>query len=332
MRHYLLPETGNFYKVNMHCHTNLSDGDMTPEEVKAHYKANGYSAVAFTDHDLFIPHNDLSDDEFIALGGYEMEVDEKYRPWKATRTCHMCFVALDPAMDTPVCWNEEYVFPKCKHNIPLVKTNPSEPPYVRSYTPECVSDMMKKGRESGFFVTYNHPVWSLESYPEYHAYSGMHALEIMNYGCIVAGYPEYNDHAYDDLLRRGQRIYAVAGDDNHGNYDVCGTYTVLKAPRLGYKELADALVNGHLYASEGPEIKELYVEDGAVFIKTSDAASIAFSCDIRHASWRAAKPGESLGSATFRLPEDISYFRLTVTDASGKKAYTNAYFLDEIIK
>lgn len=31
MRQYLLPETGNFYKVNMHAHTVLSDGTQTPQ-------------------------------------------------------------------------------------------------------------------------------------------------------------------------------------------------------------------------------------------------------------------------------------------------------------
>ena len=332
MKAYLLPESGSFYKVNMHCHTNLSDGQMTPAEVKAHYKANGYAAVAFTDHDLFIPHPELCDDEFVALNGYEMEVDETGRPWKATRTCHMCFVALDPDIDTPVCWNEKYVFPKCKHNTHLVKTNPSEAPYVRSYTHECVSDMMQRGRDGGFFVTYNHPVWSLERYPEYSGYKGMHAVEIMNYGCIVAGYPEYNEHAYDDLLMDGQRLYAVAGDDNHGDYDVCGTYTVVKAPRLGYRELTDALVKGHHYASEGPEIRSLYYEDGRVFIETSPAASIALFSNIRRADWRSAKDGEMLSAACFQLPDDIAYFRLTVTDEKGKHAYTNAYFLDEIEK
>ena len=53
MKKYLLPETGNFYKANMHCHTCLSDGKPTPEEMKEHYKGLGYSIIAFTDHDLF---------------------------------------------------------------------------------------------------------------------------------------------------------------------------------------------------------------------------------------------------------------------------------------
>ena len=41
MKKYLLPESGNFYKANLHCHTTLSDGEMTREEVKEIYKKNG---------------------------------------------------------------------------------------------------------------------------------------------------------------------------------------------------------------------------------------------------------------------------------------------------
>ena len=37
MRKYLLPKEGKFYKANLHCHTNLSDGDFTPEEIKEMY-------------------------------------------------------------------------------------------------------------------------------------------------------------------------------------------------------------------------------------------------------------------------------------------------------
>ena len=38
----LIPEKGRFYKANLHCHTNISDGHNTPEEVKALYKSLGF--------------------------------------------------------------------------------------------------------------------------------------------------------------------------------------------------------------------------------------------------------------------------------------------------
>ena len=34
MKTYLLPPTGNFYKANLHAHTDMSDGTNSPEEVK----------------------------------------------------------------------------------------------------------------------------------------------------------------------------------------------------------------------------------------------------------------------------------------------------------
>ena len=73
MKVFLLPEQGNFYKANMHTHTKISDGCYTPEEVKEKYKANGYSIVAFTDHEVMVPQNHLTDDEFLAINAVDKE-------------------------------------------------------------------------------------------------------------------------------------------------------------------------------------------------------------------------------------------------------------------
>ena len=37
MKKYLLPKDGTFYKANLHCHTTLSDGHLTPEEIKVYW-------------------------------------------------------------------------------------------------------------------------------------------------------------------------------------------------------------------------------------------------------------------------------------------------------
>lgn len=42
----LLDEDLNRYKANLHCHTTVSDGRLTPEAVKKLYKENGYSVIA----------------------------------------------------------------------------------------------------------------------------------------------------------------------------------------------------------------------------------------------------------------------------------------------
>ena len=49
----------------MHIHTTVSDGKATPEEAKEAYKSRGYSIVAYTDHNVMVPHNELADEDGI---------------------------------------------------------------------------------------------------------------------------------------------------------------------------------------------------------------------------------------------------------------------------
>lgn len=100
---------------------------------------------------------------------------------------------------------------------------------------------MRIGRENGFFVTYNHPCWSMEDFRNYGGYENMHAMEICNYGCVNAGYAEYVPQVYDELLRQGKRIYCIATDDNHDVHpagdprnDSFGGFTMIKAEKLDY--------------------------------------------------------------------------------------------------
>jgi len=336
MKKFLLPEGGEFYKANLHCHSTFSDGKLTIEEIKELYKANGYSAVAFTDHDVFVPHPELTDDSFVALHGYELQVIEPAPEgtlWKFKKTCHMCMIAIDPDNYTPVCWHRSKFIPKhAEKSIPFVKFDPNEPDYERVYSVEGVSDMMRRGRNAGFFVTYNHPTWSFENYLEYTGYDAMHAMEIVNYSSTVLGYDEHNEREYDDMLRAGKRIFAVAADDNHSLRDVCGAYTMIKADKLEYKELMSALVNGNFYSSEAPQIKSLWYENGEIHIETSPAKTIRAVYGVRRATLLTATEDEPLTSGVIPVGDDDVYVRIVVTDSSGKKAYTNAYFVDEFMK
>ena len=65
----------------------------TPEQAKDLYKSNGYSILAYTDHDAFIPHHDLTDKDFLALAGFEAEFFIK-RGDPTKKTCHICFIVL----------------------------------------------------------------------------------------------------------------------------------------------------------------------------------------------------------------------------------------------
>lgn len=339
MKKYLLPENGRFYKANLHCHTNYSDGKKAPEEVKELYKKLGYSVVAYTDHDILIPHPELCDDDFLALNGFEAEIDEyPDNKYGYRKCCHICFVGIDPDNVTEPCWNrEKYVWGNAVSHKSEVRIDENAPDYIRRFSHEGIREMMNICREKGFFVTYNHPTWSLEDYSDYMGYDGMHAFEILNGSCNVEGFDDYNPRVYDDMLRSGKRLYCIGADDNHNGHpdesrysDSGKAWTVIKAEKLEYRTITRALVDGNFYASEGPEIYDLWYEDGKVHVHCSDADKIYCTYKVRHAEIVFAENGDPLNEAVFNFKPDWGYMRITVVDVHGKHACTNAYFAEDI--
>lgn len=330
MRKYLLPENGNFYKANLHLHSVISDGVLTPEQWKENYMARGYSILAYTDHDTFVTHNDLSDEHFLALNGYELGLATADK----TKTCHLCAIRLtDNDKDMPACLAEgAWVLEKQNKPVPKALIGYYNGQNL-SYTGECISRIIKDNVEAGFFVTYNHPDWSGESYPDYSGYNGMHAMEIVNYSCQVEGHDEYNSMAYNDMLLAGKRIYCVATDDAHGEWGAYGGFTMIKAPSLKYEDVTTALLNGNFYASEGPLIEEFYYEDGSFYIRTSPVKKIqALFLGARLGSKAksvVAAEGEYVTEMRVKAKEAVAV-RFTAVDENGKRANTNAVFTDTL--
>jgi len=340
MKHYLLPEIGNFYKANLHCHTTVSDGKHTPEEIKELYMKKGYSIVAYTDHEALVPHTDLNDENFLALHGFEAHIYErKYVggvevATREEKTCHLCYIALEQDNLMHPCYHSRKY---SAGNSNLYRTqaqhDPNEPDFERSYNSQCINEMIRRGKKRGFFVTYNHPSWSQESYPEYISYNGMHALELFNGGATKSGYEDYNPRVYDDMLKDGKKIYCVGGDDNHNGspddsrYSDSGwAWTMIKADNLEYRTVTKALEEGNFYASEGPEIYALWIENNEIHIKCSPADSINCIYGVRARSNWLSENGVPLTEAVFPFRPNYGYFRITVTDEHGKHACTNAYY------
>ncbi len=339
MKKYLLPKEGKFYKANLHTHSSFSDGKLSPAELKEVYKELGYSVLAFTDHDIFIPHTELTDENFLALSGFEVEVcPPGYSKRPAVPTCHICFVAGRADMRKQPFWNPKYATPgHAKEHVDEVEYDVTEPFFEREYTPENINEMIRRGREAGFFVTYNHPTWSLEGYETYMQYEGMHAMEIFNTDTYLLGYEAYVPGVYDDMLRGGKKIYAVAADDTHSGLplsnpkcDIGGGYVMIKSKSLQYEAITDALFKGNFYASRGPKIYDLYIEEGEVHVKTSPAVRITMNTNARSAKSVIAERSSFVEEAVFPLRGDEEYIRISVQDAEGKHADTRAYFMEEL--
>ena len=58
------------YRANLHSHSTLSDGRLTPEQLVEAYREAGYSILAITDHEAPYDHTALSTPDLLLLTGY----------------------------------------------------------------------------------------------------------------------------------------------------------------------------------------------------------------------------------------------------------------------
>ena len=340
MKKYLLPENGNFYKVNMHNHSTLSDGEHTPEEIKEIYKGLGYSAVAYTDHGKIWDVSHLTDDEFVAISSYEFDMSnpvsnfginkgETPEHWHLREAIHINFYAKDPTSLKMPC-----VIPSAKR-YQLIVDDPKveivstlEDP---EFNAETLNHIIAEHKKLGYLAVYNHPAWSLNTFELYSKLRGFDGLELVNGATYRSSDQEYVPMVFDQMLREGERIVPVGGDDGHASRHYGLAWTMVKADKLSYESILDAIEKGNCYMSTGPEIKEIYIEGNQVTVKTSEAEGIIYTAMGRsHQNKIMEKGGEPVTEATFTIQPWHKYFRITVRDMRGQRANSRAYWLDEL--
>lgn len=335
---YLLPQKGKFYKANLHMHTTVSDGQETPEEVKAAYIKAGYSIVAFTDHEVLLCHDDLTDENFLAITSYEKSVNcpSNSSSFEYIKTAHLNLYATDSKnLDCPVL-NPSAVWGNAKN---YVTDEMKKYDYRATYSIDGLNELIKKANDAGFLVTLNHPVWSLQNHSDYSGLKGLWGIEVYNSCCVKEGFRD-TVQPFEDLLREGNRIYPVASDDAHAPTDYFGGFVMVKAEKLDYKSVMTALKKGDFYASTGPEIYKLYLDGEKLVIECSSVVCVTVSTERRKTY--TAKNKDGLNKAEFDISEILkskigkngaqSYFRITIRDFEGNEAYTRAYFIDELVK
>ncbi len=340
MKKYLIPNEGKFYKANLHMHTTMSDGRETPEEVKAAYKAAGYSVVAFTDHEIMLDHSDLADEDFLPITSFEKSINAVS---PATgfphhrKTAHLNFLSKDPHKLACSVMNPATAWGNAKEHISEELKKCS---YEAEYTTECLNDVIARANREGFLVTLNHPVWSLQNYEDYIGLKGLWGLEVYNTGCALVGCPD-TVQPLDDLLRVNENVFPLATDDAHSPTDHFGGYVMIKAQSLTYPEIMGALERGDFYSSTGAEIRSLYVDGNKLVVDCSPAHSVTVCTERRSNMYQTALYAGHITHAEFDLSgyfagcaEELTgrraYIRVVVTGADGGSAYTRAYGLKEL--
>ncbi len=340
MRTYLLPKDGNFYKTALHVHTDISDGSMTTDEVKSIYKSNGFSVVAITDHQIMLPHPELNDEDFLTITA--TEVAKNKGDYNLEPSTHYNVYSPDPNATTYPYFDINSFWPRIEHAKSFLPKEAFDYPVIDyTYEPEDLNKVIAACNEAGYLVSYNHPVNSLQTYSFYGKLRGLWGAECFNSGCYLGGY--YEDmRVTDDLYREGERfINPIAADDSHAPRTCCLGYTMVKADKLEYTTIFNALKTGQFYSTTGIHITDLYLEDATLHIECDGADEINLTTPLRF-----KKVAKSNGTPLTSVDLDLSglfkmfnenpevtkntYFRLDLKRNDGKEAHTRAYFLDTL--
>lgn len=321
----LLPPEGNVYKANLHCHTKETDsgaGYTTPMQIKDLYKANGYQIVAFTDHNKLTYREELNEEGFLALPGFEAMWNDP----ESLKIYHFnCFPKHRGV-------KEAYF------------------PLDLEFRLENVNKLIEHYVQNDYLVMYNHPAASFHGSArheteDYLGLCGIFAMEIYNNIVEKINRTGGSDLYYDALLRSGRKLWAVAADDNHSGWEnldfppdspyskYMGGFVMIKAKELNQESVIKALENGDFYACAGkngvaPQIHRMYIEGNVFHADFTPVKSVY----LKNSVWQCPHQLSSCDDIThveFQIDPSWTYIRLEIIDSDGCRAYGNPYFLTE---
>lgn len=285
---------GQFWRGNLHTHTTMSDGALSPSDAVEFYRAAGYDFIAVTDH--FRPQYGfpLTDTRAYRTSDFTTLLGAELHPRRSS--AHLLAVGL-----------------------PL-----DFPPSDRGETGPLLA---RRARRSGAFIGMAHPSASLLTLSDAESLDAAHAVEVYN---AVSAWEDRGDswHLYDVLVSRGHRLLAYAADDAHFQpQDPPGgaAWVQVRARALEPALLLAALKAGHFYSSTGPTLEDVTVTNGEVTVRCSPASRILVTGGV---PGKQVATGSDLTSAT--LPLTLfrgSYFRVTVVDADGGRAWSNPIWM-----
>lgn len=287
---------GHWFRGNLHTHSDRSDGVAPPEQVLAAYREADYDFVALTDH-------------FEARWGWTVTDTTSARAGD--------FTTLLGAELSSADWDDEDVFWVNAIGLPADFRAPWEG--------EPHAAAIRRAAEAGAYNVLLHPgltnLLDFDSLPIEH----LHAVETYNQNAAVS-WPDQAEarYAVDALLARGHRLHVAVGDDAHWHHswDRFAAWVEVRSDRLEPEVLLSALKAGAYYSTQGPRIDDVELDDGRVSVACSPVRSVALT-GIH--GWRSdVATGERLESASLDLKMLRSpYWRVTITDAYGKRAWTN---------
>ena len=295
---------GCFLRGNVHTHTTRSDGRLSLEETASTYRAKGYDFLAVTDHRVYYRGGDLGD--MILLPGIESNAD-LLTPGRTKRTHHI--VGIGHCAQGLI------------HDAPFT----AEPVNGSQAMQKIIDTLVEQGN----LCIYAHPHWSQTNIQDYGALENLFGFEVYNAGCDRNDDFGYAHNLWHDLLLQGHRLYAFATDDAHGPRDMGHGWISVYAKERSAGAILSAIKAGQFYASNGPEIHDITLEDGLLTVRCSPSRRIFFY------THRIAAAGKFLGydglltTAQFKIPDGAPFVRVQCMDDAYHIAWSQPISLED---
>lgn len=294
---------GKFWRGNLHCHSDRSDGALPPAEVCRRYAAEGYDFLALTDH-------------FVGCYGYPITDTAPFR--SADFTTLPGAELHSGALENGELWHILAV------GLPADFAPSLSPDFTPVAGQETGPEIAARAVAAGAFVAIAHPHWSGLSLSDARSLTAAHAIEIYNHGCATGADRGDGAAIADLLLTGGRRLNLIATDDAHFTEpDHFGGWVMVKAPENTPEALLAALKAGHFYASQGPELRAIRFDGTALEVESGAVVSVIVQ---GQASAVVARHGSAMTRTRVLLDARLAvspWLRVTVVDAAGRRAWSN---------
>lgn len=229
---------GLWLKGSLHCHSNLSDGLLSPEDIAKFYEERGYMFLSITDH-------------------------EKLTRVKSFRGIYSFGVEVSRGRGR---LGEPY-------HIVVLGVN--DPKVLDIGDPQDLIDYVN---ESGGLSFIAHPYWSNLVYEDLIRLSGYTGIEIYNTGCDVEVAKGYGLVYWDNLLSSNRNVKGLAVDDSHRYVrppiDADGGYIWINVSDTRLEETLKSIGMGRFYASMAPRITYFHYAQNLLQVESTPAVRL----------------------------------------------------------
>ena len=295
---------GKFFKGNLHGHSNYSDGKLTPEEVCMNYIEKGYDFISITDHflEMFnypITLPELKVKNFTVIPGAELHSSK---------------------MENGELWHVLALGLKDKFSPP------NQPNFLINNKSETIDSLSSRLFDAGAFVSLTHPEWNGMTLQDTLKIKNIHAIEIYNHSCAIECDRGSGVAVLDQILNYGNELNIIATDDSHFHIeDAFGGWVMVKSETNNEKALLEALKNGHYYSSQGPDFKNIKIQNGRLEVLCSPVEKIIVS---GYGSASIYRDKSDMETAVFNLSllPKRKWLRITIIDKHDNRAWTNPIY------